>query len=177
MRYTKDEMLKRFKPTTQLDMNVFKSDTILEYADLFASTGDKPQFGTSTKSTTDEEADPFDDLAGEAEKKGSSGSGLVPESIKPTQSKPTIPLQQTQRPYNNQGGAGGNRQGNFQKNNYQQNQGHSNHYRQSAAGNFAAYDDDDEDPSWNDFDPEKETGNFFGREIVDESKIREEIEL
>lgn len=36
------------------------------------------------------------------------------------------------------------------------------------------YDDDDDDiePEWNSFDPEKETGSFFGREIPDEKQIR-----
>ena len=31
------------------------------------------------------------------------------------------------------------------------------------------------DPEWNDFDPEKQTGNFFGREIPDEIEIREDL--
>ena len=72
--------------------------------------------------------------------------------------------------------------GNYQKpwqnnqNRPQQNQ-NTNYYRPSPGGNFAAYDEDDDiDPEWNDFDPEKTTGNFFGREIPDEVKIRQDVE-
>ena len=32
------------------------------------------------------------------------------------------------------------------------------------------------DPEWNDFDPEKTTGNFFGREIPDEVQLRHDVE-
>ena len=36
-------------------------------------------------------------------------------------------------------------------------------------------DEEDDDPEWVDFDPKKEVGNFFGREIPDETKIRSDF--
>lgn len=41
----------------------------------------------------------------------------------------------------------------------------------------ALEDDDEEDPEWQDFDPKKETGSFFGRVIEDESAIREQVKI
>lgn len=95
-RYTKDDLLARFKQTTEIDMTVFKKELILDYADLFVSNGSAPQFTSSSKATsaaTDEGKDPFDDMA-EAAGKPAAG-GLAPESIKTTQQKPDVPLQQT----------------------------------------------------------------------------------
>lgn len=89
-------MLARFKQTTEIDMTVFKKELILDYADLFVSNGSAPQFTSSSKATsaaTDEGKDPFDDMA-EAAGKPAAG-GLAPESIKTTQQKPDVPLQQT----------------------------------------------------------------------------------
>lgn len=37
-RYTKEDLLNRFKSTIQLDMSVFEPDRILDYADLFITT-------------------------------------------------------------------------------------------------------------------------------------------
>ena len=143
---------------------------MLDYADLFVSNGDKPQFTSKkAKSGTNEEKDPFDDMMKEAQTEEHKAGSLDPESFKSTQVKPDGPLQQKAGPYL------GNK-GNFQKgSSYQPHTqgGHRNHgntnYRSHAAANFAAFDEEDEEPEWNDFDPEKETGNFFGREIPDET--------
>ena len=56
--------MKKFKPTTELDMSVFEPDRILDYADLFISTGKKPSFSKGNK--TEESSDPFDDMMDEA---------------------------------------------------------------------------------------------------------------
>lgn len=69
-------------------MNVFEPDRILDYADLFITTGNKPQFGKSSK-TEKSDADPFDDMVNEAKeeeqaKEKTTTSGLVPESFKST---------------------------------------------------------------------------------------------
>ena len=69
-RFTKEQMLNRFKQTTQLDMTVFEPDRIIDYADLFISKGKKPTF-TNTKAEADEEKDPFDDMMEEAGQKES----------------------------------------------------------------------------------------------------------
>lgn len=78
---------------------------MLDFADLFISTGAKPSFTSSTKKAATEEKDPFDDMmeeANQAVEEQSDAGGQPPESIKSTQSKPKIPLQQT---FNkNQGG-------------------------------------------------------------------------
>lgn len=94
-------MLARFKQTTEIDMTVFKKELILDYADLFVSNGSAPQFTSSSKATsaaTDEGKDPFDDMAEAAGKPAAdtaAAGGLAPESIKTTQQKPDVPLQQT----------------------------------------------------------------------------------
>ena len=96
----------------------------------------------------------------------------MPESLKSTQLKPNTPLQQSQNNWqaNNKGG-------NFQKGGYQQNKQHQPYKSHNPATNFATYEEDeDEEPEWNEFDPEKQTGNFFGREIPEENKLRMEIE-
>ena len=36
-------------------------------------------------------------------------------------------------------------------------------------------DEEDEDPEWVDFDPKKELGNFFGREIPNEKTTRDDF--
>ena len=59
--------MKKFKPTAELDMSVFEPDRILDYADLFISTGKKPSFSKGNK--TEESGDPFDDMMGEAAEK------------------------------------------------------------------------------------------------------------
>lgn len=46
-------------------MSVFEPDRILDYADLFISTGEKPTFSKSSK-TAEAESDPFDDMMEEA---------------------------------------------------------------------------------------------------------------
>ena len=48
-------------------MSVFEPDRILDYADLFISTGKKPSFSKGNK--TEESGDPFDDMMGEAAEK------------------------------------------------------------------------------------------------------------
>ena len=47
-------------------------------------------------------------------------------------------------------------------------------WNQGVKKGFGALEDDDDDiePEWNSFDPEKETGSFFGREIPDEAQLR-----
>ena len=69
-RFTKEQLLNRFKQTTQLDMTVFEPDRIIDYADLFISKGKKPTF-TNNKAEADEERDPFDDMMDEAVQKES----------------------------------------------------------------------------------------------------------
>ena len=69
-RFTKEQLLNRFKQTTQLDMTVFEPDRIIDYADLFISKGKKPTF-TNNKAEADEEKDPFDDMMDEAGQKES----------------------------------------------------------------------------------------------------------
>ena len=59
-------MLNRFKMTTELDMSVFEPDRILDYADLFISTGEKPSFNKAGKNNAEEEGDPFDEMMEEA---------------------------------------------------------------------------------------------------------------
>ena len=164
-------------------MNVFEADRILDYASLFISSGSKPTFSSSKKPEDDEEKDPFDDMMEEAEQTKSDeapSGGLLPESVQKTQSKPDCPLQQKAggMPYQN------NKGGNFQKGgNYNQNyqkQYQNNNYRTNAAdnnlfSNFATFDEDEEEPEWNEFDPEKQTGSFFGREIAEEEQLRNKI--
>ena len=41
-RYTKEDLLSRFKSTKELDKTVFVQEVMLDYADLFVSNGDKP---------------------------------------------------------------------------------------------------------------------------------------
>ena len=94
IRFTKDDLLARFKQTKELDMTVFEADRILDYAELFLSTGDKPKFSSTKKQ---EEADPFDDMMAEAaeeSKQDEAPGGMLPESVKRTQAKPDCPLQQ-----------------------------------------------------------------------------------
>ncbi len=76
-------------------MTVFEPERMLDYADIFISTGDKPTFtkGQSLEDEDDEEKDPFDDMMGEAENTKNTG-GLVPESIERTEKQPDLPLQQ-----------------------------------------------------------------------------------
>ena len=102
--------------------------------------------------------------------------GLMPESMKSTQGRPDGPLQQKSGPYQ-----GGNK--NFKQGGQYQNQNNNNRgggYQgnkpYTANNYFDAYEEEDEVPDWNDFDPEKETGNFFGREIPEEIKLRENLE-
>ena len=57
--------MKKFKPTTELDMSVFEPDRILDYADLFISTETKPTFVKGSK-TTEENGDPLDEMMDEA---------------------------------------------------------------------------------------------------------------
>ena len=45
-------------------MSVFEPDRILDYADLFISTGKKPTFSKGNK--TEESGDPFDDMMDQA---------------------------------------------------------------------------------------------------------------
>lgn len=59
-------MLNRFKLTTELDMAVFEPDRILDYADLFISTGEKPSFNKAGGKNNAEEGDPFDEMMEEA---------------------------------------------------------------------------------------------------------------
>ena len=56
--------MKKFKSTAELDMSVFEPDRILDYADLFISTGKKPTFSKGNK--TEESGDPFDDMMDQA---------------------------------------------------------------------------------------------------------------
>ena len=61
-------MLNRFKLTAELDMAVFEPDRILDYADLFISTGEKPSFNKAggKNNAQEEEGDPFDEMMEEA---------------------------------------------------------------------------------------------------------------
>ena len=61
-------------------MNVFESDRMLDYADLFISNGEKPTFNKGSK--TEESGDPFDDMVDEAATQEK--TGLQPESFKST---------------------------------------------------------------------------------------------
>ena len=119
-RYTKDDLLSRFRQTMELDMTVFEPERMLDYADLFVSHGSKPTFTKAKKAEdADEEKDPFDDMADEAKKESDSATqgGLVPESITRTEKQPDHPLQQ-------KGGAyqGYNNNRNYQNKNYNNNQ-------------------------------------------------------
>lgn len=99
-RYTKEDLLGRFKQTEKLNMTVFESDRILEYADLFATSQEKPQFTSTVKDEKKEEAeekDPFDDMMEEA-KGADDKSGLLPESVKATQARPSVALQTSMKP-------------------------------------------------------------------------------
>ena len=87
IRFTKDELLAKFKQTKELDMNVFEANRILDYAALFISTSSKPTFSSSKKADENEERDPFDDMMDEAEeskKENERQGGLLPESLKKT---------------------------------------------------------------------------------------------
>lgn len=47
------------------------------------------------------------------------------------------------------------------------------HGDRGGQGEFGLLENEDEgDPEWGDFDPEKETSNFFGRVIADEKEFR-----
>ena len=81
-RYTKEDLLNKFKPTVQLDMSVFEPDRILDYADLFISKDKKPTFVKASKA--EEGGDPFDSMANEATEK-ETATGIQPESFKSTQ--------------------------------------------------------------------------------------------
>ena len=76
-------------------MGVFEADRILDYAELFVSTGQKPTFKKSKATDkASEQADAFDDMMGEAEQKPAEAKGgLLPECLKKTQEKPDGPLQ------------------------------------------------------------------------------------
>lgn len=39
------------------------------------------------------------------------------------------------------------------------------------------YDSNDEQPEWSEFDPKINTGKFFGREMKDESEIRNKAQI
>ena len=92
-------MLAKFKRTTELDMKVFEADRILDYAELFISSGKKPTFKKGAALEDEEERDPFDDMMDEAqgEKKDSGDDqkqgGMLPESVQSTQERPDQPLQ------------------------------------------------------------------------------------
>ena len=155
-------------------MTVFQPERMLDYADLFVSTGAKPTFSKGQSLEDDDEKDPFDDMMDEAEQtKPALTGGQVPESIERTEKQPDHPLQQ-------KGGAyqGYNNNRGYQNKNYQNaNNNRQQHYRSTPATNFAVFDEDDDmDPEWGDFDTEKETGNFFGREIPEEIKLRNQLE-
>lgn len=60
-RFSKEYLLARFKPTTQLDMTVFVAEIMLDYAEIFATSGPKPNF-KSNKRPEDDEKDPFDQM-------------------------------------------------------------------------------------------------------------------
>jgi hypothetical protein len=68
-------------------MSVFEPDRILDYADLFITTGNKPQFGKGNKTETSD-ADPFDEMMNEGkveeQTKEKTTGGVVPESFKST---------------------------------------------------------------------------------------------
>ena len=66
IRINKDQMLAKFKRTTELDMKVFEADRILDYAELFISSGQKPTFKKGAALEDEEERDPFDDMMDEA---------------------------------------------------------------------------------------------------------------
>ena len=78
-------------------MKVFVTDHVLQYADLFVVSQEKPCFKSSSKkAAVEEETDPFDEMMDEAkteEKKESAKTGLLPESIKATQQAPNVALQ------------------------------------------------------------------------------------
>ena len=171
--------MNRFKSTIQLDMSVFEPERILDYADLFLSGNNKPTFNKTSKAEAAGD-DPFDDMMAEAAeeekpKEAAGGlEGLQPESFKSTQNQPDGPLQQKSGPYQGKSGnyqksQSSGYQGNNNRNNYHAG---GQHYKPHAAAQFDAFDDIDEDPEWNDFDPEKQTGGFFGREIPEEAKLR-----
>ena len=169
-------MIEKFRQTAELDMTVCNAELLVDYCDLFIGSGKKPTFTSSSKAAAaeDEERDPFDDMMDEAQQKEEEADqpnlGLLPESVKSTQGKAEGPLQQKSGAYRGQSG-------NYSKYQTQHSNKPYQAYKSQAAANFAAYDEDeDEDPAWNDFDPEKETGNFFGREIPEEVKLREELE-
>mmetsp|Transcript_20829 Transcript_20829/g.25510 ORF Transcript_20829/g.25510 Transcript_20829/m.25510 type:complete len:99 (-) Transcript_20829:1209-1505(-) len=97
-------MLAQFKQTKELDMSVFEADRILDYAELFVSSGAKPTFVSSKKvEEPSAEKDPFDDMMDESleESKESEQKqgGMLPESVRRTQKKPDVPLQQKAGPY------------------------------------------------------------------------------
>ena len=88
--------------------------------------------------------------------------GQLPESVKSTQSKPNHGLQQIKYMTDNKG-----------KGKHYQDQGNKNKHWEHRRG-FGALEDDDDDiePEWNSFDPDKETGSFFGRVIENEDQFR-----
>ena len=92
-RYSKEQMLARFKQTKQLDMKVFEPDRIIDYADLFITSSQKPKFSKSSKEDPAEEKDAFDDMMEEASDTQEGEGGLMPESVKSTQGRAEGPLQ------------------------------------------------------------------------------------
>ena len=104
-RYTKDQMLARFKQTSELDITVFDADLLVDYCDLFIGGGKKPTFTSSSKNAAIEnEGDAFDDMMGEAQTSSATTNGLLPESIKSTQAIPEGALQQKSGPYQGKSG-------------------------------------------------------------------------
>lgn len=132
---------------------MFAKDCLLDNAALFVAPSRPPS----------EDRDAFDDLA---EEKAAGAAGLEPESVKATVGKPEEPLQQKMGGYQNKG--------------HHAKQGQQRPWQkqpQRPSGFAALEEDEDEDPEWNDFDPEKQTGSFFGREIPNETKMRQDFEL
>lgn len=55
--------------------------------------------------------------------------------------------------------------------------GHEHHSKANKYDMGALEEEDESDPEWTDFDPQKDTGSFFGRTLRDESALRQDVQV
>jgi len=82
-KYNKQDLLARFKQKSEIEMSVFDQKAMFDNIQIFIS---------KQKSAEDDKDDPLDELLEEEE----GLPGLYPESVQPTQTKPSHGLQAIQ---------------------------------------------------------------------------------